>query len=699
VYQNKEVEKVDGVKLDPYQGYIHISRYSRYLNNLKRREVWPETVGRYGSFFTDVIDKKMSKEDAEKAVREFNDVVLPSILMLEDLPSMRSLMCAGIALERDNVAGYSCSYTAIKGAGKKIELTHDEIDEPIEIHLSNPIDFDEMMYILLCGTGVGYSVERQYISNLPKVGKKLNRRGCLPNNKNFNGVPREEISTLDKRSNTIHVHDSKYGWASSLRILLFELYNGNFDVSWDVSSVRPKGAPLKTFGGRASGPEPLVELFTFAKEMFKRAYGRKLTSLECHDLCCKIGDVVVVGGVRRAACLSLSNLSDQRMATAKSGNWWETEPQRRLANNSVCYTERPDVSQFMQEWINLYNSKSGERGFFSRVASERQAAKNKRRAAYKHFGTNPCSEIILRQKQFCNLSTIVVRASDTLEELKKKARNAAIMGTLQATLTDFKYLSPEWKANTEDEALLGVSMTGIMDHLVLSKKQLGFPCGTSLEAGLEGIRQVVIDTNKEWASMLGIKQAAAATCVKPEGTASQLVDASSGMHARFSEYYIRRVRGDMKDPLTQWMAAEGFPWEVDVMNPSNAVFSFPIKAPEGCTTTDELSAIDQLNFWKTYQDHWCEHKPSITIYYSDDEFMEVGAWLWKNFDSVSGVSFLPRSDHTYKQAPYEAITKEEYHKMLSEMPNVDWDNISLQEDQDNAQGVQTLACTAGNCEI
>lgn len=572
------------------------------------------------------------------------------------MPSMRTLMCAGHALARDNVAGFNCSY----------------------IPIDHVRAFDEICYILMCGTGVGFSVERQYISKLPEVP--------------------EEIHECDT---TIVVADSKIGWASAFKQLISLLYAGQLP-KWDVSKIRPSGSRLKTFGGRASGPEPLVDLFNFSVSLFTSATGRRLSSIECHDLVCKVADIVVVGGVRRSALISLSNLTDDRMRRAKNGQWWEENSQRALANNSACYTEKPDLASFIKEWESLYESRSGERGIFSRVASQRQAAKSGRRDASFDFGTNPCSEIILRPNQFCNLSEVVVRAEDTFEDLKRKVRNAAILGTLQSTLTDFRYLRPIWKRNTEEECLLGVSLTGIMDHPVLNgtATALGVNGFTgSLGSILEELKEVAIETNKEWAAKLGVNSSTAITCVKPSGTVSQLVNSASGIHPRFSNYYVRTVRGDKKDPLSQMMVEQGIPHEEDVINPSNWVFSFPQKAPEGATCVSDVGAMEQLKLWKIYQDHWCEHKPSITVYYTDDEFLQVGAWLYENFDDVSGISFLPRSEHTYKQAPYQEITEETYNELLAEMPEINWSVLGQYEVEDTTTGTQELACVGTSCEI
>ena len=625
--------------MDQYQQFIHKSRYARWLPEEGRRETWEETVTRYVDFF---------KERGQLKGKDYN-LLKEAILHLDVMPSMRCMMTAGAALAKDNVAGFNCSY----------------------LHIDSPRSFDELMYVLMCGTGVGFSVERNFINKLPIVA--------------------EEFHPSDS---TIVVADSKIGWASAFRELISLLYAGKIP-KWDMSKIRESGARLKTFGGRASGPEPLDDLFHFCVGIFQKSAGRKLTSLECHDVCCKIADIVVVGGVRRSALISLSNLSDPRMAKAKNGNWWDTEGQRRLANNSVAYTEKPDFESFLAEMQNMYESKAGERGIFSRVAAQKIAARNGRRDPEQDFGTNPCSEIILRSNQFCNLSEIVVRPEDDLDTLKKKAEVAAIIGTLQATLTDFRYLRNVWKRNTEEEALLGVSMTGIMDHYLLSKGD-----SPDLEKWLEQIRDVAVKTNEKWAAKLGINQSAAITCVKPSGTVSQLVDSASGIHPRFSEHYIRRVRSDKKDPLAQFMQTVGFPVEQDLMSQASLVFSFPVESPQGCTTVKQVGAMEQLKLWKAYQNHWCEHKPSITVYYTDDEFLEVAQWIWDNFDLCSGISLLPYSDHVYQQAPYEDIDAEKYEELLAAMPvSVDWSALEQFEQDDNTTGSQELACVGGACEI
>ncbi len=620
-----------------YQAFIHTSRYARWLDDEGRRESWGETVDRY---INNVVGHKIDENT--------KDDLMFSILNLEVMPSMRAMMTAGPAANRDNTCMYNCSYL------------------PVE----DPKSFDEAMFILLCGTGVGFSVERQFISKLP------------------------EIPELFDSETTIVVKDSKEGWAKALRQVLALLWAGEIP-QWDIGLVRPAGAKLKTFGGRASGPAPLVELFNFTIATFKNAQGRKLSSIECHDIMCKIGEVVVVGGVRRSAMISLSNLSDDRMRHAKSGQWWDNEPQRALANNSVSYTEKPDAISFMREWMALVESGSGERGVFNRQASKKQAAKNGRRDPNYEFGTNPCSEIILRPNQFCNLTEVVIRATDTLEDLERKVKLATILGTIQSTYTKFPYLRKVWNKNTEEERLLGVSLTGIMDNSLMTIKNKG------LEKTLEHLRGICVSTNAEWADRLGIPAAAAITCVKPSGTVSQLVDSASGIHARHSPYYIRTVRGDNKDPLTQFMTDQGIPNEPCVMKPDQTtVFSFPQKAPAGAVVTEEMSAIEQLETWLTYQRSWCEHKPSVTINVRKDEWFEVGAFVYKYFDEMSGVSFLPYNEHTYQQAPYQEVGEVEYKDLLSFMPSsIAWSELANYEKEDNTVAMQTMACTGDVCEV
>jgi len=623
-----------------YQEYIALSRYARWIPEESRRESWSETVDRY---MVNVVKDKVPSA-MQKSIRE-------AILNLDVVPSMRALMTAGVAMDRDNTCAYNCSY----------------------LPCDDPKSFDEAMFILLCGTGVGFSVERQYVGKLPDIPDQM-----------------------FESDTTIVVKDSKEGWAKSLRQLISLLYAGEIP-KWDVSRVRPAGAKLKTFGGRASGPAPLEELFVFTCDTFKAAKGSKLSSIQCHDLMCKIGEVVVVGGVRRSAMISLSNLSDDRMRHAKSGQWWATEPQRGLANNSTCYTEKPDVETFLREWTSLVESKSGERGIFSRVASQKKAAENGRRDAKHDFGTNPCSEIILRPYQFCNLTEVVARVDDTEKSLAAKVEIAAVLGTIQSTYTNFPYLRKIWQRNTEEERLLGVSITGIMDSKLLS----GLRDNEKSINLLGHLKAVAVKTNKKLADKLGIEQSTAITCVKPSGTVSQLVDSASGIHARHSEYYVRTVRGDNKDPLTQFMIAKGIPNEPDVTKPdTTTVFSFPVQAPKGCITRNDMTAIEQLEMWLLFQRHWCEHKPSVTITVRDHEWIAVGAWVYDNFDEVSGVSFLPHSDHSYRQAPYQEIDRAAFLNKTAEMPKaVQWSDLTEFELEDTTVASQTLACTGGSCEL
>ena len=619
-----------------YQTFIATSRYARWMDEEGRRETWGETVGR---FIENIV------RPSGVSTKDINDIE-EAILNLQVMPSMRALMTAGPAAARDNTCVYNCSYMPV----------------------DHPRAFDEAMFILLCGTGVGFSVERQAIQKLPEVPADINDSDDL-----------------------IVVQDSKEGWAKALRKVVSGLYTGDVP-KWDLSKIRASGERLKTFGGRASGPEPLNDLFKFVVAKFKGAAGRKLNSVECHDIMCKIGEVVVVGGVRRSAMISLSNLSDDRMRHAKSGQWWENEGQRALANNSVAYTEKPDMETFMREWLSLVESKSGERGLFSRDAADKHVARNGRRETGKDWGTNPCSEIILRPYQFCNLTEVVVRPTDTEKTLANKVRIASILGTIQSTFTDMPYLRPIWRKNTEEERLLGVSLTGIMDNEITSKPSKKL---------LNKLRDAAVQTNRDYAEQLGISASAAITCVKPSGTVSQLVDSASGIHARHSEYYIRTVRGDNKDPLTQFLTDVGIPAEPCVMKPdSTTVFSFPTKSPDNAVTRNDMTALEQLELWKTYALEWCEHKPSVTITVRDEEWLAVGAWVFENFDICSGVSFLPHSDHTYAQAPYQDCDKATYKEAASKMPgSIDWTKLSDYEKEDNTAGSQTLACSGDSCEV
>ena len=629
-----------------YQNFIALSRYARWKDDEQRRETWGETVTRYFDYMAGHLSANFNYKLPNTLRGELEEAVLNQSIM----PSMRALMTSGPAMDRCHVGGYNCSYVPV----------------------DSPRAFDETMYILMCGTGVGFSVERHVIEKLPVVN--------------------EDFHTTDT---VIKVGDSRPGWAKSLKELIAMLYTGQIP-KFDVSEVRPAGARLKTFGGRASGPQPLVELFEFCIQKFKGAAGRRLYPIECHDIMCKIGEVVVVGGVRRSALISLSNLNDDQMAHAKSGMWWENEGQRALANNSVAYKEKPEMGTFMREWLSLYDSKSGERGIFNRKSARVQAAKNGRRETDHDFGCNPCSEIILRPYQFCNLSEVVVRESDTSATLKEKVRLATILGTFQSTLTNFKYIRNIWKKNTEEERLLGVSLTGIMDNNLTYSMTAG-----NLQTMLEALKETAVNTNKAMAKQLDIPQSAAITCVKPSGTVSQLCDTASGIHARHNPYYMRTVRGDNKDPLTQFLVSQGIPAEPDVMKPdSTTVFSFPMKSPKGAVTRTGMTAIEQLDLWLVYQRHWCEHKPSVTISVKESEWMDVGAWVYEHFDEVSGISFLPFSEHTYQQAPYQDIDEEQYKEAVKKMPkSVDWSKLSDFEKEDTTSGGRELACSAGACEI
>ena len=640
-----------------YQEYIHLSRYARWDYDKGRRETWDETVERYFNFFAEWLEEKHDyklengeKTELENAVKE-----------LGVMPSMRCLMTAGPALKKENTAGYNCSY----------------------VKVDNQRSFDEILYVLMNGTGVGFSVEEEYTTQLPVI-------------------PDELYDT----DTVIVVADSKLGWAKAFKELISLLYGGHVP-KWDVSKVRPAGAPLKTFGGRASGPEPLVDLFNFTINTFRNATGRKLKQIECHDIVCKTAEIVVVGGVRRSALISLSDLNDREMRFAKSGQWWEQNVQRALANNSVNYKEKPDVGTFMREWLSLYDSKSGERGIYNSMSAKRTVERLngryrdgsgdyiRRRIPREDFGTNPCSEIILRSREFCNLSEVVIRRNDTRESLKAKVKHATILGTFQSTLTDFKYLSREWKRNCDEERLLGVSLTGIMDNPLTNGSK------GKLDELLEELRDVAYETNCEWADKLGVPRSAAITCVKPSGTVSQLVDSASGIHARHNPFYIRTVRADNKDPLCKLMQEMGFPNEPDVTKPDHTtVFSFPMKSPNGAVCRTDMTALEQLNLWKTYADSWCEHKPSVTISVKEHEWVDVASWVYENFDSISGISFLPFSEHVYRQAPYQDCTEEEYKEALKTMPkNVDWAELSKYESQDYTVASQELACTAGGCEV
>jgi ribonucleoside-diphosphate reductase alpha chain len=629
-------------KMSDYQRYIAMSRYARFIPEEQRRETWEETVARYCDFFSERFPASFPRNEAYEA-----------IVTMENMPSMRALMTAGAALDRDEVAGYNCSYIAV----------------------DNPRAFDEAMYVLMCGTGLGFSVEQAAIRLLPEVAEDFYITGT-----------------------TIEVADSRIGWATSLRQLISLLYAGQIP-KWDLSKLRPAGAPLKTFGGRSSGPEPLNDCFEFAVKLFQSAKGRRLTSLECHSMMCAVASAVVVGGVRRSALISLSDINDDRMRTAKSGQWWVIHPELALANNSATYNEKPDMNTFIKEWVSLYESKSGERGIFNRYGALKKMEGTRRDVALMRkllLGCNPCAEIFLRPSGFCNLSTSVARPEDTLEDLKRKVRMATILGTYQSTLTNFRYLRQVWKKNAEEERLLGVSFVGIMDHPVLSGQE-GI---AKMREWLRELKAVAIETNKEWAATLGITQSVAITCVKPEGTVSQLVDASSGIHARYSQYYIRTVRNDKMDPLGVFLKEQGVPAEDDVMKPEKTwVFSFPQKSPDHAVLAPDLTAIEQLEHYRAWYEEWAEHTVSITVYVREHEWMEVGAWVYKNFDEVGGISFLPYSDHSYRQAPYQPISHDEYNLSVMDMPKIDWTKFDVNEHEDKTEGAQQYSCSAGVCEL
>ena len=633
---------------NPYENFIALSRYARWMSEENRRETWGETVDRYFDYMLNYIGKNNGYTPDESLLKELKEAVYNRDVM----PSMRSVMTAGAALDRDHVAGYNCSF----------------------IPVDSPRSFDETMYILMCGTGVGFSVEYKYINKLPSIPE-----------------------SFEKSTTIIVVEDSKSGWAKAFRELLALLWSGQIPAI-DVSKLRPAGARLKTMGGRSSGPQPLVNLFDFTIAKFKSAAGRSFKPIEAHDIMCKIGEIVVVGGVRRSALISLSNINDIEMAQAKTGNWWEHNSQRALSNNSVAYSRKPEMEQFIAEWKSLYDSKSGERGIYNVAAAQAQAAKYGKRDPDIHYGTNPCSEIILRPYQFCNLSEVVLRENDTKKDIERKVELATILGTWQSTLTDFKYLRKIWKDNTEEERLLGVSLTGQFGHKFMSGKE----DLVALETFLITLREKARETNKKEAEKIGIPESAAITCVKPSGTVSQLVGVSSGMHAWHYAYYIRTVRCSKGDPISTFLKEVGIPVEDDVMKPNDTyVFSFPIKAPDGAVVRNDLTAIEHLNIWLVYQRAWCEHKPSITVSVKEDEWMEVGAWVYKNFDDVSGISFLPMSDHSYKQAPYQEVSKEEYEDLVSKMPeSIRWEDLSFYETEDGTSTNATLACSSdGNCEL
>lgn len=626
----------------PYQDFIFYRTYSRWNDDLGRRETWQETVDRYMSFMRKNVGDKLTFEEYQE-IRE-------AILKHEVMPSMRLMWGAGGPTARCNVSAYNCSYLAIK------ELR----------------DFAETLYLLCSGTGVGFSVEKAAVDQLPVVQPQK-------------GVP----------SKYFVIDDSKEGWAEALHDCLHALFNGE-DAIFDFSQIRPAGARLKTMGGRAAGPQPLMDLLEFTKEVVLARQGKKLRPIDVHDIMTKIGEIVVAGGVRRSAMISLSDLEDAEVQHAKDGRFWEHSAHRALANNSAVYKQKPTREEFLSEWDALRKSGSGERGIFNRGSLTEQVPARRlfewNGVVPALAGTNPCGEIVLKDKQFCNLTEIVARAEDTEETLLKKARIATILGTYQSTLTDFKFLSSEWKRNCEDERLLGVSITGQWDSPAVRDEQV-----------LTRMKHVAQDTNSEYAKRFGINPSTAITCVKPSGTVGQLVNASPGLHARYSEYYLKRVRISVTDPLFKMLRDLGVPSHPEVgqgeSTANTFVLDFPIASPQGAVTADKLSAIAQLEHWLMMKRSWTEHNPSCTIYIKDGEWEQVRDWIYEHWDLVGGLSFLPYEDHVYELAPYTPISKEEYEKLASLFPKIDFSVLTRYEKDDETTGAQELACVAGGCEL
>ncbi|MEK7507562.1 MAG: ATP cone domain-containing protein [Patescibacteria group bacterium] len=626
---------------NPLSEFIYYRTYSRWIPEEGRRETWIETVDRYMSFMKENLGNRLN--DVEYAeVRE-------AILRQEAMPSMRLLQFAGKAARSTNVAAFNCSYVA----PSKIE------------------DFAEIMYISMCGTGVGFSVEGQTVQGLPQIKKQTG-----------------------KKLSTHVIADSKEGWCDSVTLGLKTWFEGK-DIDFDFSQLRPAGARLKTMGGKSSGPEPLRSLLAFARKKILSRQGRRLSNIDVHDICCKIGEIVVSGGVRRSAMISLSDLDDPDMRSAKTGQFYFTESQRTMANNSAVYNEKPSSTQFLEEWISLAKSGTGERGIFNRGGLVYQMPERRKKIlkqGISKIGTNPCGEILLQPKEFCNLSEIVARAEDTEETLMKKMRIATILGTYQSTLTNFPYLSKEWKKNCEIERLLGVSITGQWDSAAVRD-----------ENTLRKLRDYSIETNKEYASRFGINASASITCVKPSGNLSQTVDSSSGIHPRHAKYYIRRVRIAVTDALFQMMKDQKVPYFPEVGQSLSAantfVIEFPVKSPDTAVTKDDLTALDQLEYWKKVKINYTEHNPSVTISVGNNEWIEVAHWLYKNWDMIGGLSFLPREDHSYLLAPYEEITKERYEELAAKLPPIDFSQILLYEESDSTDVKKELACVGGVCEI
>lgn len=621
--------------------FIYYRTYSRWIEREGRRETWVETVDRYMNFMKENLGDKLTAE-------EYNEL-REGILWQEAMPSMRLMWSAGSAAARCHATAYNCSYIA----PSKLE------------------DFSEIMYLSMSGTGVGFSVESQTIGQLPIIKKQSGK--VLP---------------------TYVIEDSKEGWADALKTGLKTWYNGK-DIKFDYSGLRPAGARLKTMGGRSSGPEPLRSLLDFARAKIFSRQGKRLSNIDAHDIICKTGEVVVMGGVRRSALISLSDLDDMEMRNAKTGQFYLTEPQRQMANNSAAYNEKPTSTQFIEEWLALAKSGAGERGIFNRGSLKQQLPRrrwDKFEEDWASSGVNPCGEINLKSKEFCNLTEVVARAEDIEESLIRKIRLATILGTYQSTLTDFKYLSKEWKKNCEEERLLGVSVTGQWDCPALRN-----------EKTFSKLREAAIEVNKEYAKRFGINQSAAITCVKPSGTVSQLVDAASGMHPRHSGYYIRRVRISATDSLFQMLKEQKFPYHPEVGqtidSASTYVLEFPVKAPSNSKFRNDMDAIEQLEYWKMVKENFTEHNPSVTISVGDNEWIVAANWLYENWDILGGLSFLPREDHVYKLAPYEEIDEERYSELAAKLPEIDFSRIVIYEEDDETQGARELACASGVCEI
>ena len=626
---------------NPLGEFIYYRTYSRWIDDEGRRETWVETVDRYINFMRENLGKRLSD-------KEYSEV-RQAILSHEAMPSMRLLQFAGKAARTTNVCAYNCSFIA-----------------PTKLE-----DFAEIMYISMCGTGAGFSVESQYIQQLPVIKRQSGKL--------------RHVHVID---------DSKEGWCDALTLGLKTWYAGE-DVQFDYSRLRPAGARLKTMGGKSSGPDPLRELLTFARATVLKRQGRRLTNLDAHDIICKIGEIVVAGGVRRSALISLSDLDDVEMRDAKKGQFYITEPQRSLANNSAVYNEKPGAEEFMREWLALMESHSGERGIFNRGGLRETFPERRTKMLEERIdtiGTNPCGEILLQPKQFCNLSEIVARAEDTPGSLMRKMKIATLLGTYQSTLTNFPYLSREWKEHCEEERLLGVSITGQWDSPAVRKPEM-----------LKKLRDAAVVYNREYAKRFTVSPSTCITCTKPSGTLSQMVDCASGMHPRHAPYYIRRVRIASTDALFQMLRDQGVPYHPEVgQNMETAttfVIDFPVKAPDAAIFRDQVPALELLEYWKDVKENYTEHNPSVTISVGDDEWLKTGNWVYENWKIVGGLSFLPRSNHVYKLAPYEEIDEKAYHELLERFAHVDFSKIVTYEREDGTENKRELACASGTCEV